>query len=75
VFDKRLLAIPHPRIAERRFVLLPLCEIAPVARHPKLRRTVHQLLAAAKDNSLVRRWSFPSAQPFKREDSKAEVSR
>jgi 2-amino-4-hydroxy-6-hydroxymethyldihydropteridine diphosphokinase len=75
VFDSRWLEIPHPRIAERRFVLLPLCEIAPAARHPKLHRTVRQLLAAAKDNSLVRRWSFPSTQPFRREDSKAEVSR
>jgi 2-amino-4-hydroxy-6-hydroxymethyldihydropteridine diphosphokinase len=56
VLESRWLEIPHPRIAERRFVLLPLCEIAPAVRHPKLRCTARQLLAATKDNSRVRRW-------------------
>jgi 2-amino-4-hydroxy-6-hydroxymethyldihydropteridine diphosphokinase len=51
------LEIPHPRIAERRFVLVPLREIAPGLRHPKLRRTIGELLAATPDRSEVRRWS------------------
>ncbi len=38
--------LPHPRLAERRFVLEPLAEIAPGWRHPVSRLTVDALLAA-----------------------------
>lgn len=38
------LSIPHPRLAERRFVLEPLAELAPDARHPVLRRSIRDLL-------------------------------
>jgi 2-amino-4-hydroxy-6-hydroxymethyldihydropteridine diphosphokinase len=48
--------IPHPRLAERRFVLIPLAEIAPEFRHPVLRKTAAELLAATPDRSAVRIW-------------------
>jgi 2-amino-4-hydroxy-6-hydroxymethyldihydropteridine diphosphokinase len=48
--------IPHPRLAERRFVLVPLAELAPGLRHPVLRKTAAELLAATQDRSAVRIW-------------------
>jgi len=43
------LEIPHPRMAERRFVLEPLAELAPALRHPVTGRTVQEMLAKVKD--------------------------
>lgn len=40
------LAIPHPGIAERRFVLEPLAELVPGMRHPKSGKTIREMLAA-----------------------------
>lgn len=47
------LNIPHERMAERRFVLLPLRELAGNIRHPVTKRTVYEMLAEAGDTSQV----------------------
>ena len=48
------LQVPHPRMLQRRFVLVPLAEIAPNFCHPSWPATSNQLLAALKDPSVVR---------------------
>jgi 2-amino-4-hydroxy-6-hydroxymethyldihydropteridine diphosphokinase len=58
--DERLrtdaLTLPHPRLHQRRFVLVPLAELAPDARHPVLGKTFSELLAATVEEARVEIW-------------------
>ena len=58
------LTLPHPALAQRRFVLAPLAEIAPLLRHPQRNQTIAELLAQLPDEgenrvSAVRRLEEP----------------
>lgn len=58
--DTADLVLPHPRYAERRFVLVPLAEVLPTFRDPRTGRSIRQLLADCPDGAQLRRWGVPS---------------
>ena len=51
--DTPELQVPHPRMLLRRFVLVPLAEIAPALRHPSWSKSLAELAAEASDDSEV----------------------
>jgi len=55
VVATRQLIVPHPRMAERNFVLVPLLEIAPAAIHPSLKEKISDLHQVSRDKSLVKK--------------------
>jgi 2-amino-4-hydroxy-6-hydroxymethyldihydropteridine diphosphokinase len=55
VMDRTGLTLPHPRIQERLFVLLPMNELAPDLVHPRLGMRIRDLLEAVEDNGTVER--------------------
>ena len=61
VVDEPGLAVPHPRLRERAFVLVPLAEVAPDWRHPCDPRPVADMVAALPANQIVLRLAEPGA--------------
>ena len=53
IIESENLCIPHEFIAKRKFVLQPMCEIAPDFIHPKLNKTISQLLEECIDEEKV----------------------
>jgi 2-amino-4-hydroxy-6-hydroxymethyldihydropteridine diphosphokinase len=53
VLNEGGLQIPHPRLHERRFVLIPLRDIAPHLEHPLLAKTVSQIISELPEEEKV----------------------
>jgi 2-amino-4-hydroxy-6-hydroxymethyldihydropteridine diphosphokinase len=58
ILKTELLVLPHPALSQRRFVLLPLSEIAPNYIHPILHKTIVQLLNECPDHLDVQKLSI-----------------
>lgn len=57
------LSVPHPRVHERAFVLLPLAELAPDFVHPRLGVTIEAMVRAHLETEAVRPWRRPAGWP------------
>ncbi len=53
VLKKKDIRIPHPEMHKRKFVLIPLSEIAPQVIHPELGVTISELLVSVKDDKKI----------------------
>jgi 2-amino-4-hydroxy-6-hydroxymethyldihydropteridine diphosphokinase len=56
IVDEESLKIPHQLLHKRKFVLAPMCEIAPELTHPVLKKTIAELLELCEDTSNVKRY-------------------
>lgn len=57
VQESEFLILPHPRLHIRKFVLVPMNEIAPGFIHPVLEKSIHEILSEVTDPSEVTRWN------------------
>jgi 2-amino-4-hydroxy-6-hydroxymethyldihydropteridine diphosphokinase len=59
IVNEESLKIPHPLLHERKFVLVPLCEIASEFIHPVLKKSIADLLKICEDQSDVKKYFCP----------------
>ena len=56
IIAEKILTVPHPKIQNRRFVLIPLNELSPNFKHPVIKKTMHQLLVNCYDTLDVKKF-------------------
>jgi len=54
MLNGKQLQVPHPELHKRKFVLVPLAEVAPKLVHPVFKKTISELLTDLRDNSKVK---------------------
>jgi 2-amino-4-hydroxy-6-hydroxymethyldihydropteridine diphosphokinase len=68
VLNDKELTVPHPRLTERAFVLMPLAEIAPDLVHPVSGKTIRKLLDDLGNMTGVRKWAEAGEIMMRRQD-------
>jgi 2-amino-4-hydroxy-6-hydroxymethyldihydropteridine diphosphokinase len=61
ILNTPALTIPHPRMAERAFVLAPMAELAPTLTHPALGETIAELLRRVPESDVERVGTLPQS--------------
>ena len=56
-YNTPFLTLPHPRLHLRKFVLVPMAELAPHFVHPTLNKTIQEILSDVGDKTKVKRWN------------------
>ena len=56
IVEEESLKIPHPLLQQRKFVLVPLCEIASEMIHPVLKKSIAELLETCEDRGEVKKY-------------------
>ena len=56
VQENSFLTLPHPRLHLRKFILVPMTEIAPNFVHPAFHKNMQEMLSELEDDKEVRRW-------------------
>ncbi|MEP7145429.1 MAG: 2-amino-4-hydroxy-6-hydroxymethyldihydropteridine diphosphokinase, partial [bacterium] len=64
IIRKENMKVPHPQIENRKFVLIPLNEIAPSLIHPVLKKSISELLKETEDKLSVRKYQKDNADNF-----------
>jgi 2-amino-4-hydroxy-6-hydroxymethyldihydropteridine diphosphokinase len=72
-YQSPFLTVPHPRLHQRRFVLVPLAELDPHLVHPGVNQTIQELLEHTDDTSMVKRWNPYSSRESRVESREKEV--
>ena len=62
VQENSFVTLPHPRLHLRKFILVPMCEIAPNFVHPVFEKNMQELLSELDDEKEVKRWNPKIAQ-------------
>jgi len=73
IIRERMLTVPHPLITDRKFVLVPLCDIAPEGVHPVLRKTFSELLIECADSGCVRKYEIGEIKGWNRQSGEVET--
>jgi 2-amino-4-hydroxy-6-hydroxymethyldihydropteridine diphosphokinase len=63
IVEEESLKIPHPLLQQRKFVLVPLCEIASEIIHPVLKKSIAELLEICEDRGDVKKFFGPLNPP------------
>lgn len=58
IIETEYVTAPHPRLHQRRFALMPLCDLCPEMVHPRLKMTNAELLQMCQDNGVVKKLNY-----------------
>lgn len=68
-YNTPFLTLPHPRLHQRKFVLVPMAELVPHFVHPTLNKSIQEILSEVADDTKVKRWNPNSLRANEAQDA------